>query len=273
MSNLSVVSGGFDPLHPGHIRLIEEASQFGSVIVLLNSDEWLVRKKGACLMTFDDRSEVLMSMTAVSEVLEVDDSDDSVAKTLQELREQETGKIYFCNGGDRSPGRVPEEGVKGVIFEYGVGGDYKIASSSTYLNDYIKAKTNTIPVVKKWGNYVVLYESKHIKAKLLTINPGEGISLQRHKHRREFWVYKSGDLALWHCEKGLFEKAKEASDCMQPIRWKPGETMLIKEGDWHMVGNQGEKPAQIVELQWGKKVSEDDIERLFHFSKRKKYML
>ena len=60
---------------------------------------------------------------------------------------------------------------------------------------------------------------------------------------------------------------------MQPIRWKPGETMLIKEGDWHMVGNQGEKPAQIVELQWGKKVSEDDIERLFHFTKRKKYML
>ena len=48
MSNLSVVSGGFAPLHPGHIRLIEEASQFGSVIVLLNSDEWLVRKKGAC---------------------------------------------------------------------------------------------------------------------------------------------------------------------------------------------------------------------------------
>ena len=62
MSNISVVSGGFDPLHPGHIRLIEEATHWGSVIVLLNSDEWLIRKKGACLMTFDDRKEVDLSI-------------------------------------------------------------------------------------------------------------------------------------------------------------------------------------------------------------------
>ena len=68
MTSLAVVSGGFDPLHPGHIRLIDDASLFGDVIVFLNSDEWLVRKKGACLMTFDDRKEVLMCMTSVSEV-------------------------------------------------------------------------------------------------------------------------------------------------------------------------------------------------------------
>ena len=191
MTSLAVVSGGFDPLHPGHIRLIDDASLFGDVIVFLNSDEWLIRKKGACLMTFDDRKEVLMSMTSVSEVLEIDDTDGSVSSDLQDLRNTHKGDLYFCNGGDRSKGNVPEEeSVKGVIFKYGVGGDYKIASSSTYLKDYIKAVTNTNPYVKKWGNYVILYESKNIKVKLLNIAPGQGISFQRHKKRNEFWVYK-----------------------------------------------------------------------------------
>ena len=273
MTSLSVVSGGFDPLHPGHIRLIDDASLYGDVIVFLNSDDWLVRKKGACLMTFEDRKEVLMSMTSVSEVLEIDDTDGSVSNDLQDLRNTHKGDLYFCNGGDRSKGNVPEEeSVKGIIFKYGVGGDYKIASSSTYLKDYIKAVTNTNPYVKKWGNYVILYESKNIKVKLLNIAPGQGISFQKHKKRNEFWVYKKGKLQLYYSD--MEGEIKSAEDAEKAIRcnWEPGETMRINKNVWHMVGNTGDKVGQILEVQWGSKCSEDDIERLFSWNKRHKYI-
>lgn len=121
------VSGGMDPVHKGHIRMIQEASQFGDVIVILNSDEWLMRKKGFVFMTWAERAEILESVKGVKKVVPVDDSDGSVCEALR--REKPT---YFANGGDRTNKNTPEMEVcaeLGISMLWGVGGE-KVQSSS-----------------------------------------------------------------------------------------------------------------------------------------------
>ena len=135
MSNKTiVVSGGFDPIHVGHVRMIQEASVFGEVIVILNSDDWLIEKKGYTFMPFEERSEILMSIKGVTKVVPTIDLDNTVCETLRQLK-----PTYFANGGDRKEGNVPEENVckrESIIMLWGVGGG-KIQSSS-WLVDAIK---------------------------------------------------------------------------------------------------------------------------------------
>ena len=121
------VSGGCDPVHFGHVRMIQEASQFGDVIVILNSDEWLMRKKGFVFMPWEERAEILSAIKGVKKVVRVDDSDGSVCEALR--REKPT---YFANGGDRTDKNTPEMEVctdLGISMLWGVGGG-KIQSSS-----------------------------------------------------------------------------------------------------------------------------------------------
>ena len=100
---ISVVSGGFDPLHSGHINLLESASAHGEkLVVLLNSDEWLTRKKGRPFMPFDERALILERMHMVDYVFGVDDSDDTVTNGLETIKEafdkQGATEYVFCNG-------------------------------------------------------------------------------------------------------------------------------------------------------------------------------
>lgn len=121
------VSGGFDPPHAGHIRMIQEASQFGEVIVIVNSDAWLVRKKGYVFMPWEERVEILSAIKGVSKVVAVDDTDGTVCEALK--REKPT---YFANGGDRSDKNTPELTVcreNNITMIWGIGGG-KIQSSS-----------------------------------------------------------------------------------------------------------------------------------------------
>jgi cytidyltransferase-like protein len=100
------VSGGFDPVHIGHLRMIQEAAQFGKVIVIVNSDAWLMRKKGYIFMPFKERCEILRGFTAVYDTAAVDDSDNTVCEALDRLR-----AYYFANGGDRKKYRQhPRDG-------------------------------------------------------------------------------------------------------------------------------------------------------------------
>lgn len=80
-----MVSGGFDPLHVGHVRMIKEAAQWGDVIVVINSDDWLIRKKGYVFMNWRERAEIMASIEGVTEVSGVDDADGTVcyASTLR----------------------------------------------------------------------------------------------------------------------------------------------------------------------------------------------
>jgi len=123
-----LVSGGFDPVHIGHIRMILDASRHGDVIVVANSDDWLFRKKGFVFMEFDQRAEILASIKGVIKVSGVDDSDGTVCEAIIRLKPD-----YFANGGDRKKHNTPEQAVcdeLGVEMLWGVGGEDKANSSS-----------------------------------------------------------------------------------------------------------------------------------------------
>ena len=130
------VSGGFDPIHKGHVRMIRAASAFGQVIVIANSDEWLQRKKGYVFMPFEERAEILESIKGVQAVVKAKDDDDTVCETLKDLR-----PTMFANGGDRKGDNVPEVAVceeLSIQMLWNVGGD-KVQSSS-WLVDKSKEK-------------------------------------------------------------------------------------------------------------------------------------
>ena len=121
------VSGGFDPLHAGHVRMIIDAARHGNVIVIANSDAWLMRKKGYVFMTWEERQEILYNFKGVIDVYEASDDDDSVCKTLEKLNPD-----IFANGGDRKDNNVPEVALcdkLGIELRWNVGGG-KIQSSS-----------------------------------------------------------------------------------------------------------------------------------------------
>lgn len=126
------ISGGFDPIHGGHIDLIEDASIHGDVVVILNSDAWLKRKKGYAFMSWDHRARILNALECVHNVISVNDDDGTVCEALRHLRPD-----YFANGGDRTCENTPElklcadVGIKPL---FGIGGD-KTSSSS----DLVKA--------------------------------------------------------------------------------------------------------------------------------------
>ena len=123
-----MVSGGFDPVHIGHIRMILDAATHGDVIVVANSDSWLFRKKGFTFMEFDQRAEILAAIKGVVKVSGVDDSDGTVCEAIRRIKPD-----YFANGGDRQKHNTPEQSVceeLGVEMLWGVGGDNKANSSS-----------------------------------------------------------------------------------------------------------------------------------------------
>jgi len=121
------VSGGFDPIHKGHVQMIREAAEYGNVIVFLNSDEWLVRKKGFNFMSFEERAYIVGSIKGVAIVSNVDDSEGTVCSALRRFKPD-----YFANGGDRVAKNTPEMDTCeeiGITMLWNVGGG-KIQSSS-----------------------------------------------------------------------------------------------------------------------------------------------
>ncbi len=136
------VSGGFDPVHIGHVRLFERAKALGTkLVVILNNDNWLTKKKHHIFMTQDERREVIAGLRAVDEVVltehGVDPTDMSVCDALRKVRPH-----IFANGGDRHQHNIPEVpvceeiGAK-MIFNIGEGG--KVQSSSWLLTRYLEA--------------------------------------------------------------------------------------------------------------------------------------
>lgn len=128
------LSGGFDPCHAGHVRMMFDAASFGKVIIILNSDEWLMRKKGYIFMPWTERREVLMHYRFVHGVIHAQDGDDTVCKTLENLKHIVS---YFGNGGDRGPTNTPEsllcEKLEMPII-YGLGGPKTQSSSNLVRN-------------------------------------------------------------------------------------------------------------------------------------------
>ena len=137
-----MVSGGFDPIHGGHIQMIRDAAQYGNVIVVANSDDWLLRKKGYVFMSFEERSKILKEIKGVILVSAVDDSDNTVCNAIRMLRPD-----YFANGGDRGKSNTPEQDIceeLGVEMLWGIGGDYKFNSSSDLIKNVVDKIKNIL---------------------------------------------------------------------------------------------------------------------------------
>ena len=134
------VSGGFDPIHSGHIALLRKAAGLGDKLVVgVNSDAWLTRKKGKPFMDIHERKAILLAIKWVDEVWEFDDSDGSACDLLNRVRRDyytKTSEFVFANGGDRVESNNAEIGVEGWTFAYGIGGSDKKNSSSILLRNW-----------------------------------------------------------------------------------------------------------------------------------------
>ncbi len=142
MYDIVIVSGGFDPVHKGHVRMILECAKVGkSVIVGVNSDNWLRRKKGKEFMSASERVEIMSAFKGVTKAIEFNDDDNSASEAIMIVRSQNpTASIAFANGGDRIHENIPEIQTcldHDVEMIWNVGGG-KIQSSSDLIK---RAKT------------------------------------------------------------------------------------------------------------------------------------
>jgi cytidyltransferase-like protein len=245
-----LVTGGFDPLHSGHIKYLREAAQLGDeLIVGLNSDAWLERKKGRAFMPWKERWAILHELWMTTDVIAFDDTDgtaiDAILKVKQQWPEHE---IVFANGGDRNATNIPELIVPDVLFKFGVGGNDKANSSSWILDEWKAPKTE-----RPWGYYRVLHEVDGTKVKELTIMPGKSLSLQRHELRAEYWHVTEGQC--------IVEQQMNNGYQLPPLGLSKHKNIHIPVAGWHRLYNPFDEPCRIVEIQYGTKCIEEDIER------------
>jgi cytidyltransferase-like protein len=245
-----VCTGGFDPVHSGHIAYLNSASTLGDrLIVGVNSDAWLERKKGRAFMSVAERRSIVGSLKSVYATMEFDDSDGSAVKLLENIKfDNLYADIIFANGGDRTADNIPEMAVQGVKFVFGVGGENKANSSSWILAEWKNPKTE-----RTWGEYRVLYDQPGTKVKELTVNPGQSLSMQRHAYRSEYWHVVSGQCLLDQTlDNGYHLPAKVMS---------VHDNITIPARGWHQLQNPFNEPCRIVEIQYGTQCDELDIER------------
>ena len=250
-----LVTGGFDPLHSGHLAYFKAAKSLGDkLIVGLNSDEWLTRKKGKPFMPFHERIEIIRGLSVVDEVISFDDSDDTACGAIYKtLATHGDIKVIFANGGDRTDANIPEMATYGDLhycdFVFGVGGENKKNSSSWILEEYKSPKTE-----RSWGYYRVIHEyDKHTKVKELTVPPGGRLSMQRHKERSEHWFVAEGTATVYTLD--------SSTDIDTLGVYTQHKSLHIPVGTWHQLANEHDTDLKLVEIQYGTNCVEEDIER------------
>lgn len=232
------VSGGFDPLHVGHLALLADAGRHGELTVILNSDAWLLRKKGFVFLPWEQRAAIISDLRYVAAVVPVDDTDGTVCEALSRLK-----PAYFANGGDRKNDNTPEVALceeLGIAPLWNIGGGKADSSSDIAKKAW---------VARSWGRYVVLDEGAGYKVKKVVIEPGQSISLQYHHHRSEFWYVAEGVASVRAGTQEFGVMAGEA-----PVMIAPGMV--------HKLANEANKPLVVVEIQSGATLEEEDIVRL-----------
>ena len=147
---LSLVTGGFDPIHSGHIAYFERAKDLSDYLVVgINTNEWLTRKKGQYFLPWIERAEIIRHFDMVDAVISWDDADDSALGAIAKCLEI-SEKVIFCNGGDRIKSNIPEVLGYGddprVEFKFAIGGEDKMNSSSWILNDYFQRQKKLLGI-------------------------------------------------------------------------------------------------------------------------------
>lgn len=250
-----IVSGGFDPVHSGHIAYINAASKLGDrLIVALNSDNWLINKKGKFFMPFNERKSIIENLKKVDSVIGFDDDENgSAINALIKIKElYPDDHIIFANGGDRNKDNIPEMSVEGIDFKFSVGGDDKKNSSSWILKKWQYYHEERI-----WGSFYNLFEDKNVKVKELVVLPGKGMSFQRHFKRNEIWLISNGSCIVNYSEHDPNNKKN--------IQLKKFDYYIVPVGAWHQITNPFDDICHIIEIQYGEECIEEDIERTEYY--------
>lgn len=256
--SIALVTGGFDPLHSGHIQYLKAAAELADYLIVgVNSDEWLTRKKGNPFLPIEERISLLEELYVVDEVIQFNDDDETACNAIEKVKNLFKDPynntfhipIIFCNGGDRTAENIPEQERYRddvyVSFKFGVGGENKKNSSSQILREYRNARTE-----RPWGYYRVVHElhkndtGNAIKVKELVIEPGKSLSNQRHQNRYEMWFVMRGKCLM---------NGKTLNE------YEPG--IIIRPNEWHKAENPFQNPCHILECQFGSECIESDIER------------
>jgi len=246
-----LVTGGFDPLHSGHLAYFKAARKLGdNLIVGLNSDEWLTNKKGRPFMPFAERLAIIQELECVDEVISFDDSDSTACGAIYKTMATHNGTILFANGGDRTDFTTPEYKIYGehpnIEFVFGVGGEDKKNSSSWILEEWKSPKT-----IRNWGWYRVLDDKVGYKVKELVIEPGKSLSMQRHRHRSENWYVLKGTCVI----------QTNYNNRDEEVTVDTNRSYTINQNVWHKGINNTQEHCHILEVQFGEHCIEQDIER------------
>lgn len=252
MKRIVLITGGFDPVHSGHLSYIQSAKELGDILIIgVNSDAWLQRKKGRSFMPLHERMSILRAIRGVDFVIDFDDSDGTAKGAIKMVRQSyPQDQIIFANGGDRTDQNIPEMDVAddNVKFVFGIGGFNKANSSSWILEEWKAPKTR-----RPWGYYRVLHEAPGVKVKELTVDPGAALSMQKHASRSEFWLVSAGSATVYSINR--------KTDTELLGRYEKHQYLHIDQGSWHQLVNEEPSPLKIVEIQYGERCEEDDIER------------
>tara|TARA_B000000475_G_C15965901_1_gene435003 strand:- start:45 stop:815 length:771 start_codon:yes stop_codon:yes gene_type:complete len=252
---IAVVSGGFDPIHSGHIAYLNSALEHADkLIVCLNSDSWLQQKKGNFFLPFHERKNILENLSVVSEV--IDFKDDEIGSAIEGLKKVKSmypnDQILFCNGGDRNKNNIPEMELDDIDFLFSVGGDDKKNSSSWILKKW------SYPYTKRlWGDFYDLFSDDYVKVKELIVFPKEGMSFQRHFKRNELWFVSHGK-----CDVNY---SHQDPDNVLTIQLQKGDRFDVPVSSWHQITNPYDEECRIIEIQYGEETIEEDIERLSYY--------
>jgi cytidyltransferase-like protein len=254
MNKVVIVTGGFDPIHSGHVAYIRAAALMGDYLLVgLNSDIWLRNKKGQEFMPWNERANVLGAMQVVDEVIQYVDVEGHSCEVIQYALEKfPDAEIIFANGGDRTDKNVLEMDrmwPDRVSFVFGVGGEDKKNSSSWILDRWRHQRTDRI-----WGHYDVLADYAGCKLKELVVEPGKQLSYQRHNQRSELWFVKSG-------RGKMILNASDDRTQDDTVMLMPHQHITVDQGHWHQLINDSDQPLHIIEIQYGTACLEEDIER------------
>jgi len=243
------VSGGFDPIHIGHVRMFEEAKKLGThLLVIINNDNWLHQKKQHIFMPDSERKAVIAALKPVDKVVltghKKNPSDMSVCAELIKYKPD-----IFANGGDRKKNNIPEVPACkeiGCQMAFNVGKGGKVQSSSWLLEKYVK-KASDKSENRPWGKFEVFIDDFNHKVKKLTVFPGASLSLQSHKRRAEHWVVVKGTAKVVNGENILTLHENEST--------------YISAQSKHQLSNPTKENLEIIEVQTGDYFGEDDIVR------------
>tara|TARA_B100001027_G_C16247923_1_gene322932 strand:+ start:577 stop:1341 length:765 start_codon:yes stop_codon:yes gene_type:complete len=250
-----IVSGGFDPLHSGHVAYFKSAKEYGDkLIVALNSDKWLIKKKSKFFMPFNERKAIIESFDCVDKV--IDFKDDEVGSCIDALEKAKNlypnDELFFANGGDRNNKNIPEMSVDGIEFIFGVGGHDKKNSSSWILKNWQYYHEERL-----WGSFYNLFEDGDVKVKELIVEPNKGMSFQKHFKRHEIWLVSKGSC--------IVNYSKDDPDNKESIELNKFDKYFVPLGQWHQITNPFKEVCHLIEIQYGEECIEDDIERTEYY--------